>query len=105
MLALWEMDGITVGELGERLRLDTGTLTPLLKRLEIRGVITRARDSKDERQVRLLVTATGLGLRRAAASVPAQLKCRLQLPKAKAEQIRRDLYSMLESLAATEEAS
>jgi MarR family transcriptional regulator, organic hydroperoxide resistance regulator len=105
MLALWEQDDIVVGELCDRLHLETGTLTPLLKRLELRGVITRVRDAKDERQVRLLVTAAGLRMRRLAASVPAQLKCRLSLPKGKADQIRSDLDSLLQSLLASEEAS
>ena len=53
MLVLWERDGITVSELGERLSLDSGTLTPLLKRLEVAGLVTRARSTEDEKQGQL----------------------------------------------------
>ena len=60
MLVLWEQDGITVSELGERLYLDSGTLTPLLKRLEASGHIRRARDAQDERRVRIALTPQGL---------------------------------------------
>lgn len=70
MLVLWEQDGITVSELGERLYLDSGTLTPLLKRLEASGHIRRARDAQDERRVRIALTAQGLGLRDQAERIP-----------------------------------
>src|ERR1700733_13776837 len=53
MLVLWESEGLTVKELGERLQLDSGTLTPLLKRLEAAGLVRRERDRRDERQVRI----------------------------------------------------
>ena len=59
MLVLWEQDGITVSELGERLYLDSGTLTPLLKRLEASGHIRRTRDAQDERRVRIALTPQG----------------------------------------------
>ena len=70
MLVLWEQDGITVSELGERLYLDSGTLTPLLKRLEASGHIRRARDVQDERRVRIALTPQGLGLRDQAERNP-----------------------------------
>ena len=63
MLVLWEQDGLTVKELGERLMLDSGTLTPLLKRLEASGLIRRERDARDERQVRIHLAGKGEGLR------------------------------------------
>uniref|UniRef100_A0A9E7ZYK1 MarR family transcriptional regulator n=1 Tax=Bosea sp. NBC_00436 TaxID=2969620 RepID=A0A9E7ZYK1_9HYPH len=63
MLVLWEQDGFTVKELGERLMLDSGTLTPLLKRLEASGLICRERDVRDERQVRIHLAEKGEGLR------------------------------------------
>ncbi len=71
MLVLWEQDGITVSELGERLFLDSGTLTPLLKRLEASHLLVRGRDVQDERRVRLTLTAQGQALRDAAEPVPA----------------------------------
>jgi DNA-binding MarR family transcriptional regulator len=81
MLALWEAaarpraEGLTVSELGERLTLDSGTLTPLLKRLEASGLLSRQRDAADERRVRLQLTAEGLALKARAAAVPTQVAC------------------------------
>ncbi|MCE9649475.1 MAG: MarR family transcriptional regulator [Parvibaculum sp.] len=72
MLALWEEDGVTVGALGERLYLDSGTLTPLLKRLEAAKLLKRERSGEDERQVFIHLTDKGRALKRAAASVPAR---------------------------------
>jgi DNA-binding MarR family transcriptional regulator len=69
MIVLWERDGLTVSEIGKRLFLDSGTLTPLLKRLEGRGLIARLRDVQDERQVRIRLTASGRELRSRAAAV------------------------------------
>ncbi|MCV0439206.1 MAG: MarR family transcriptional regulator [Hydrogenophaga sp.] len=70
MLALWERDGATVSELGERLHLDSGTLTPLLKRLEAAGLVTRLRDVQDERRVLIRLTAAGRRLKTRAARIP-----------------------------------
>jgi len=70
MLVLWEGDGITVSALGERLYLDSGTLTPLLKRLETSGLIARLRDAEDERRVRIRLTPAGRSLRDAAERIP-----------------------------------
>lgn len=71
MLVLWEQDGLTVSEIGERLFLDSGTLTPLLKRLESAGYISRMRDVADERRVLIQLTAAGRKLRAKAAPIPA----------------------------------
>lgn len=73
MLVLWEAEGLTVKAIGERLYLDSGTLTPLLKRLEATGHITRIRDPKDERQVRVALTESGKDLRQRARDIPAQM--------------------------------
>ena len=70
MLALWQADGVTVGELGERLFLDSGTLTPLLKRLEAAGLLQRQRDAADERRVRVALTDAGWALRDPARAIP-----------------------------------
>jgi len=70
MLVLWEGDGIGVSQLGDRLQLDSGTLTPLLKRLEAAGLVQRLRDAADERRVLLRLTPAGRGLRARAAAVP-----------------------------------
>ena len=71
MLVLWERDGLMVSELGERLYLDSGTLTPLLKRLEGSGYISRLRDLEDERRVRITLTVLGRKLKSRAAKIPA----------------------------------
>jgi DNA-binding MarR family transcriptional regulator len=70
MLVLWEQDGMTVSNLGERLYLDSGTLTPLLKRMEQSGLITRLRAAHDERKVLVTLTAPGRKLQTRAAAVP-----------------------------------
>ena len=70
MLVLWERDGLMVSELGERLYLDSGTLTPLLKRLEVSGYISRIRDVEDERRVYITLTTSGRKLKTTAAKIP-----------------------------------
>ena len=70
MLALWERDGVPVKNIGERLFLDSGTLTPLLKRLEAAGLIKRTRSTEDERQVLIALTSQGQALREKARAVP-----------------------------------
>ncbi len=77
MLVLWERDGLTVGEISARMLTDPGSLTPLLKRLEGEGLITRTRSSEDERVVLLRLTDKGRALQRQAESIPA---CILRVP-------------------------
>ena len=79
LLVLWERDDLTVKEIGDRLFLDSGTLTPLLKRLESAGHIRRTRDTKDERQVRIHLTEGGRALRERAEEIPQQVGCVLGL--------------------------
>jgi len=70
MLVLWEQDGLAVSEIGARLQLDSGTLTPLLKRLEASGLVHRLRDTEDERRVRLQLTPAGRSLKARARAIP-----------------------------------
>lgn len=99
MLALWEApDPLTVGELGKRLRLDSGTLTPLLKRLEAAGHVVRRRDTEDERRVLLEVTAQGRKLRDQVADVPLRLAEGMGLTLKDAKELRRLLRGLLENL-------
>ena len=70
LLVLWEQDGLTVSELGERLYLDSGTLTPLLKRMETAGLVSRIRAVQDERRVHITLTAAGRKLKAKAAKIP-----------------------------------
>ena len=80
MLVLWERDGLTVSEVGERLTLDSGTLTPLLKRLQVSGLLARQRDTEDERRVIVKLTAAGRALKVRAAKVPPQVACAAACP-------------------------
>lgn len=73
MLSLWERDGVPLKDIGERLFLDSGTLTPLLKRLETAGLVKRTRSTEDERQVLIALTAQGQALREKARSVPQSI--------------------------------
>ena len=75
MLVLWEGDGITVSQLGERIALDSGTLTPLLKRLEASDLLHRLRDASDERRVLLQLTPAGRALKAKAMAVPESVAC------------------------------
>lgn len=95
MLALWERDGITVKELGERLFLDSGTLTPLLKKLESQGVITRARDATDERAVIVTLTARGRSLKAEAAHVPGTVAQCVGVSRTDAVELHRLLHLLL----------
>jgi DNA-binding MarR family transcriptional regulator len=77
MLVLWEQDGLTVKELGERLFLDSGTLTPVLKKLEASGFVERNRNKDDERSVTITLTAKGKRTQESAVSIPRELGCAL----------------------------
>jgi len=79
MLLLWEKDGRSVNELGQPLMLDSGTLTPLLKRMEKAGFVTRARDVHDERVTRIFLTDDGKALRAKAETIPPALLCATNL--------------------------
>lgn len=94
MLVLWEESPVTVSVLGERLRLDSGTLSPLLKRLQAAGLVERRRDAADERRVLVEVTAAGAALRGRAATVPAAIAEALGLD----EQTYRELKEQLSAL-------
>ena len=99
MLVLWECDNVTVKELGGRLFLDSGTLTPLLKRLEAMGLVDRARDPKDERKVRLSLTGKGKDLRQDALAIPGQIAAAMGRPDLKAvrKELRRIRNCLLEA--------
>ena len=79
MLILWERDAQRVKEIGAQLSLDSGTLTPLLKRLEAMGLVNRVRDVQDERQVTIKLTSAGRALEAKAASIPQELECIMQI--------------------------
>jgi DNA-binding MarR family transcriptional regulator len=78
MMVLWERDDLSVSEIGDRLFLDSATLTPLLKRMEVSGLVQRARASADERQVIVSLTSAGRALKQQAAALPESLFCIMQ---------------------------
>ncbi|WP_020605709.1 MarR family winged helix-turn-helix transcriptional regulator [Spirosoma spitsbergense] len=98
MLLLWETDNQSVSAIGDRLLLDSGTLTPLLKRLEQKELVSRTRNMADERQVSIQLTDTGRALREQAATVPEQLQQRLQLTDQQAISLRDQLVTLLNQL-------
>lgn len=100
MMVLWEEDGITVGALGERLFLDSGTLTPLLKRLEAAKLVKRMRNEADERQVLIHLTDKGRALKKTAAGIPVQVACAAGLPIDELVNIRKKLEKLRGKLAA-----
>jgi DNA-binding MarR family transcriptional regulator len=101
LLALWEQDQVTVKQLGIRLYLDSGTLTPLLKKLETMGLITRIRDKKDERSVIIALTQQGVQLKIKALDIPEKLFCQAGVSPEEADELRRQISSMLQKVQAT----
>jgi DNA-binding MarR family transcriptional regulator len=98
LLVLWEQDDRTVKQIGDRLHLDSGTLTPLLKRLEAAGIVRRQRDTKDERQVRISLTPKGQGLKEQAAEARQGVACATGLPAVDIQDLRDDLIRLRDSL-------
>jgi DNA-binding MarR family transcriptional regulator len=100
MLLLWERDGVSVRELGEELDLDSGTLSPLLKRMEASGLLERRRQPDDERKVAIHLTAPGARLREQAATVPAQIAAAAGLTPNELEQLTLTLAKVTGALHA-----
>lgn len=95
MLALWERSPRTVRDIGATLALEPATLSPLLKRLEAAGLLTRARKADDERSLDVELTTAGRGLRKAAEAVPGQIVERLGMPITELEATRDALTRLL----------
>ncbi|CAN5366615.1 MarR family winged helix-turn-helix transcriptional regulator [soil metagenome] len=98
MLVLWKHRPQTVGSLGEMLHLDSGTLTPLLKRMEQAGLISRTRDAQDERRVLVGLTAKGIALRSDAVQVPAMLGAGLDIDAASMIELRERVQMLVAAL-------
>ncbi len=105
LLVLWETDAVGVGELGERLYLDSGTLTPLLKRMEAAGWLTRLRDTADERRVIVTLTASGRALRRRAADVPMRVACATGCQLTDISELTAQLQTLRANVAASLDAT
>lgn len=103
MMALWEEDQVTVKDLGRKLFLDSGTLTPLLKKLEALGYIARSRSSQDERNVYIRLTQKGREFRREALQIPEKLVCALDMDLESAGQLLQGLHHMMKHLSKEEQ--
>jgi MarR family transcriptional regulator, organic hydroperoxide resistance regulator len=101
MLVLWERDGVPVKDVGERLHLDSGTLTPLLKRLEAAGLIKRARNSEDERQVLIALTPQGQALREKARAVPQSILAASACSISELSAMKNEIVALRDRLNAT----
>lgn len=104
MMALWEKDGQGVGELGDLLFLESNTLTPLIKRLEAAGLVKRARDTEDERQVRVSLTANGRDLLKQASCVPMQVLEASGMSIEQAVRLRNSVAGLRDNLRAAVDA-
>ncbi len=97
MLALWEAEPLRVNELADRLSLEPATLSPLLKRLEAGGLVTRRRDPNDERAVSVALTPAGRRLRRKAERIPPAVVARLGIEISELEDLRDRLTTVIEA--------
>ena len=100
MLVLWQEDGLTVRELGARLHLESGTLTPMLKRMERAGLVSRSRDTDDERRGRTRLTPPGRDLRAQAVQAPCTIAAAMGLPVERLMRVRDDLLVIRQALEA-----
>src|SRR4051794_7642133 len=100
MLVLWERDGVPVKDIGERLFLDSGTLTPLLKRLEAAELIKRTRSTEDERQVKIALTPKGHALRERARAVPQAILANSACPVGELLTMKNELVALRNRLNA-----
>ncbi|MEG0775597.1 MarR family transcriptional regulator [Clostridium sp.] len=101
LLVLWEKDNITVKELGSKLHLDSGTLTPLLKKIENMGLVTRIRDKEDERNVYVKLTDYGNKMKDKAVEIPFKLFCSTGISAEEAVLLKDKLRGMLNTLENT----
>lgn len=95
MMILWETPAVTAKELGEKLYLDSGTLTPLLKKLEVKGLLSRKRSEVDERNLIVTLTEKGMKLREEAVSIPEKMAHCITLDQKEAQELYRLLYKVL----------
>lgn len=95
LMVLWEEDEMMVNSIGKRLHLDSGTLTPLLKRMESKGLIARKRCTIDERSVKISLTDKGKQLREEAVKIPPQLAKEVSLTNEEIETLRRLIYKLI----------
>ena len=100
LLTLWEVDGLPLKAIGERLSLDSGTLTPLLRRMQQAGLVTRSRDAEDERLVRIHLTAKGRRLEARAAGFPQQIGAAANCSAKELDTLRKLVFALRDDLDA-----
>ncbi len=103
MMVLWEERKLSVKDIGARLHLDSGTLTPMLKKLEAKGYVTRGRNKQDERRLDVTITDAGMALRECALSVPRQMGACIHLSVEEADQLRTLLDKIIAGIEESRE--
>ncbi|WP_159466944.1 MarR family winged helix-turn-helix transcriptional regulator [Dyadobacter sp. 3J3] len=98
MMVLWEEDSVSVKDIGHKLMLDSGTLSPLLKKLETRELIVRSRLKEDERVVIITLTESGEKLKESAADIPEQIKCSLEFTDKEMRELKTLAVGLLEKV-------
>lgn len=98
LMCLWEQDNVTVKELGKRLFLDSGTLTPLLKKMEAQGLVERKRSKEDERTVYIVLTEKGRTLRESCTCIPEKMACSNILDMEKAADLLNSLHAVMRNI-------
>jgi DNA-binding MarR family transcriptional regulator len=98
MMVLWEKDGLTVNQVGEKLYLDSGTLTPLLKRLETKGFVIRKRKKEDERVVQVFLTDQGGNLQQKACEIPLKMQEELNLTNEDLLELKETVQKILNKI-------
>lgn len=101
MICLWEENGMCLKDLGQMLCLDSGTLTPLLKKMEQEGFLNRLKDAKDERNLLIFLTDKGKELQEKAASIPEQIRCQMPLSDEEIQNLRLELKDILLNIQRT----
>lgn len=102
MLVLWENDGLSVKEIGKRLELDSGTLSPLLKKLIARKLVIKDRDENDERTVCVRLTSEGVALEKKAAPIPTKMFCKFSMKEKEFLELRDNLQKLIKALQENE---
>jgi MarR family transcriptional regulator, organic hydroperoxide resistance regulator len=98
LLVLWEKDGLSVGEIGDKLLLDSGTLTPVLKRLQAQGLVARSRHAGDDRVVENRLTPKAKAMKKDAGRVPIDLVCRSGMSPKQLDKLRKTLRELMLTL-------
>lgn len=98
LVVLWEKDGVTISEIGNLLMLDSGTMTPIVKRLETEGIVVRKRRKRDEREIEVWLTKKGLNMRELALGARDHVVCKLGMSEQDILALRADMIALVKRL-------